>query len=187
MGVAGSGKTTLAKEIARRRSAIYLDNNHIVDPFFPHTRNSAAYSKLRPRFYRVLYKIAEENLKLENDVVLDVPHVKEMQDPQWRRFITRLANRTKSGIVVMRCTCSEAVLRSRLVHRGEPRDRWKLAHWREFLREQPLKVSVTFAHLDIDSEKSLSGNTAAAVRYLKLHQQPSRGRKLKFRIQERPR
>lgn len=172
IGVAGSGKTTLAKEILRRRSAVYLDNNYIVDAFFPHTRNGAAYMKLRPCFYRALYTIAEENLKVGNDVVLDVPHVKEIQDPKWRRFIKRLAKRAKSRIVVIRCTCSEALLRSRLVHRGEPRDRWKLAHWREFLREQPRNVPITFAHLNIDTEKNLSGNAAAVVRYLKLYDQP---------------
>ena len=108
MGVAGSGKTTLAKKILRDVRAVYLDNNQIVDAFFPHTRNGAAYAKLRPRFYRALYTIAEENLKMGNNVLLDVPHVKEMQDPKWRRFIQRLARRAKSQFVVIRCACSEA-------------------------------------------------------------------------------
>ncbi len=68
MGVAGSGKTTLAREILRRLWAVYLDNNHIVDAFFPHTRNGRAYQKLRPHFYQALYTIVEENLKRGNSV-----------------------------------------------------------------------------------------------------------------------
>jgi predicted kinase len=114
----------------------------------------------------VLYKIAGENLNVGNSVVLDVPHVKEMQDAKWRRFIKRLAARTKSQLVVIRCVCSDVVLRSRLHSRGEKRDHWKLAHWTEFLAQQPIKPPVPFAHLDIDTEKNLSANVSTAVRYI---------------------
>jgi predicted kinase len=166
MGVAGSGKTTLAKEILRRVSAVYLDNNHIVDAFFPNTRDGSRYEKLRPLFYQALYMIVEENLKVGNSVLLDAPHVKEMQDPTWRRFIKRLASRTKAKIIVIRCLCSEAVLQSRLRSRGEKRDGWKFRHWREFLSAQPIDVDIRIPHLDIDTENSLPSNTAAAIRYI---------------------
>jgi predicted kinase len=166
MGVAGSGKTTLSKEILRRVSAVYLDNNHIVDAFFPNTRNGKAYMKLRPRFYQALYAIAEENLKVGNNVLLDVPHVKEMQDPNWRAFIKRLVARTGAQLVVIRCLCSDSVLYARLRSRAEARDRWKLQRWKVFLRQQPLNARLTFPHLNIDTEKRSSENVAAAVRYI---------------------
>src|SRR5215813_4682614 len=50
MGVAGSGKTTLARRILRHISAVYLDNNHIADAFSPDRRNGSAYDRLRPGF-----------------------------------------------------------------------------------------------------------------------------------------
>jgi predicted kinase len=165
-GVAGSGKTTLSKEIVRHVGAAYLDNNHIVDAFFPNTRSGAAYAKLRPRFYRALYTIAEENLKMGNSVLLDVPHVKEMQDAKWRAFITRLAAGPKAKLVVIRCFCSDAVLRSRLKTRGETRDSWKLSHWQAFLAEQPILTLIPFPHLEIDTERNLSRNVNTAVRYI---------------------
>jgi len=165
-GVAGSGKTTLAKKVLARIWAVYLDNNHIVDAFFPHTRSARNYEKWRPRFYRALYTITEENLKAGNSVLLDVPHVKEMQDSKWRASINHLATRAKAKLVVIRCFCSDSVLHSRLDSRGEARDRWKLGHWEAFLRQQPIKVSVTFPHLDIDTEMNLSTNASAAVRYI---------------------
>jgi predicted kinase len=166
MGVAGSGKSTLSREILHRISAVYLDNNHITDAFFPSTRNGVAYEKLRPRFYRVLYAITEENLKAGNSVLLDVPHVKEVQRREWRACIRRLVARTKAKLVVIRCLCSEKVLRTRIRSRGELRDKWKLKNWKMFMSEQPIEVPVPFPHLDIHTEKSLSKNVTAAIRYI---------------------
>lgn len=173
MGVAGSGKSTLARKILRRIRAVYLDNNHIVDAFFPHSRNGPAYEKLRPRLYAALYTVAEENLRAGNSVLLDVPHVKESQDPRWRHFITNLAARTKSELVVIRCFCSEKTLHARLRSRGENRDRWKLNHWKEFLAQQPIRASLPFPHLEVDTQKNLAANLRAATRYI-LQPQPKR-------------
>jgi predicted kinase len=165
MGVAGSGKTTLARQILRRISAVYLDNNHIADAFFPRTRQGARYEKLRPYFYRVLYKIAEENLKLGESVLLDVPHIKEVQTRDWRDLIEALARRTRSRLVAIRCFCSEKTLRTRLRSRGEGRDRGKLRSWAVFLKEQPIEVAIPFPHLEINSETHLERNSDTAVRY----------------------
>ena len=169
MGVAGTGKSSLSREIVRRLGVVYLDNNHIAGAFFPNTRNGPRYERLRPGFYKALYTIAEENLKLGNSVLLDVPHVKEVQDAQWRRFIKRMAAHTKSKLIVIRCLCSQAVLQSRIRIRGEKRDRWKLAHWNKFLTQQPVKIALPFRHLDIDTELPLRTNTSAAVRYILEH------------------
>jgi predicted kinase len=166
MGVAGSGKTTLAKEILRRLWAVYLDNNHLADGFFPETRSGKAYEQFRPHVYRALYAIAEANLKVGNTVLLDVPHVKEMQDARWRRFISSLAARAKAKLIVIRCFCSEKTLQARLRSRGEKRDRWKLAHWKEFLAQQPIQLSLPLPHLDIDTEKNSAANLRAVTRYI---------------------
>jgi len=167
MGVAGSGKTTLSAEILRRICAVYLDNNQIADAFFSWTRQGPSYEKLRPGFYRALYTIAEENLKRGNSVLLDVPHVKEMQTHEWRNLIKRIVRRSGAKLAIIRCFCSESVLKQRIRLRGEKRDARKLKHWDEFLVEQPIKVTVPFAHLDVDTEKNLARNVSAAVHYIR--------------------
>jgi predicted kinase len=167
IGVAGSGKTTLARKILRHICAVYLDNNHIADAFFPHTRRGGAYERLRPGFYKVLYTIAEENLKLGNSVLLDVPHVKEVQTSEWRGLIRRLVKKARADLVVIRCFCSEQTLLRRIRSRSQARDHWKLKHWNEFLMEQPIRVWMPWRHLEIDSEKQLSANVSEAVRYIK--------------------
>jgi predicted kinase len=166
MGVAGTGKSTLSREILRRLSAVYLDNNHIADAFFPDTRNGVDYEKSRPGFYKILYTITEENLRLGNSVLLDVPHTKEVQRGEWRVFVKRLIGRTGSTMVAIRCRCSENVLRARIRSRGEQRDRWKLEHWDEFLAQQPIDIAIPFPHLDIDTEKNRLRNISTAIKYI---------------------
>jgi predicted kinase len=166
MGVAGAGKSRVASEILRRVSAVYLDNNFIADAFYPNTRNGPLYTKLRSGFYKALYTIAEENLQIGNSVVLDVPHVKEMQSSEWRDFIKGLARRSMARLIIIRCFCREETLQARLRARGEARDRWKLKHWQTFLRMQPIKAPIPFAHFNLDTEKNLSRNVDDAVRYI---------------------
>jgi predicted kinase len=167
MGVAGSGKTTLAREITRRVWTVYLDNNHMADAFFPSTRIGPKYEELRPGFYRALYAITAENLLLNNTVLLDVPHIKEVQSPTWCSFIQKLAGSNGASLIIVRCLTSAEVLRQRISTRGERRDRWKLAHWKRFLESQPINVSIPLPHLDVNTEQSLPLNITAIMRYIR--------------------
>lgn len=166
MGVAGSGKTTLSEELVQSKGYVYLDNNMIADAFFPDTRMAPEYLSLRPGIYNALYAIAVANLCLGNSVLLDVPHVIQMQQAEWRKSIRGLASRTHCVLRILRCFCSEQVLYERINRRGEARDAWKLQNWEEFLRREPLRVAIPFDHLDIDTEMPLQENVSAALRFL---------------------
>jgi len=179
MGVAGSGKTTLAKHLLHRLRAVYLDNNHIADAFFPQTRSGKSYEKLRPCFYQVLYAITEANLKAGNSVLVDAPHVKQMQERSWRTFVKQLVKRTRSCLVILRCVCPEDIVRARLEDRGEKRDRAKLSRWRSFLEREPIRAHVPFAHLDVDTTQSLSHNTVVALQYILSRSRGRAERKMK--------
>ena len=166
MGVAGSGKTTIAKGLLEEICACYLDNNFIVAAFFPNTRTDPEYVELRPRFYEILYRIAEENLRLGNSVVLDAPHIRQVQIADWRLFLERLLGRTASACALIRCYCSEDTLRDRLLRRGEQRDLWKLSNWEAFLLEQPLRVPIPLDHIEINTDEPADENVARALRYI---------------------
>jgi len=167
MGVAGTGKTTVAKALLKRICAIYLDNNFIADAFFPDTRTDTHYLQLRGKFYSVLYRITQENLQVGNTVLLDVPHVKEMVDPTWRAWLSEFAITNSAALRIIRCFTSEDVLHQRMRNRGEPRDDWKLKNWKEFLEKEPLFPPILFDHLDLDtSTGDTEVHAARAIAYL---------------------
>lgn len=151
IGVAGSGKTTIAKEVLQHIAAAYIDKDVLTDPFTPISRDSSEYLKIRPKIYQQMNNLAESNLQVGNTVVLDAPHVKEMQSKTWRTAIQKLVQRTDAKLIVVRCQCDEGVLRSRLQERGEERDKWKLENWSDFLRQEPIDLKISVPHIDIDT------------------------------------
>ncbi|MFQ5532917.1 MAG: AAA family ATPase, partial [Candidatus Methylomirabilales bacterium] len=163
MGVAGTGKSDLSKAILEQLWAVYLDNNFLADVFSPKSRTDERYLAVRENLYGALYRITEENLRIGTSVLLDAPHIKQVQDPEWRRSIQRLVDETGARLCVIRCYCREQVLRDRLEMRGEGRDRWKLENWEKFLKQEPPRAPIPFPHLELDTEDSLDANVARAV------------------------
>jgi predicted kinase len=166
MGVAGSGKSELARAILTEVSAVYLDNNFLADAFFPETRSDERYLAIRENLYDALYRITEENLRIGNSVLLDAPHIRQVRDPEWCRRVEDIAEKAGARMRAIQCSCAEPVLRRRLEARGEQRDRWKLENWQTFLEHQPPRTPIPFPHLELDTEQPLKANVAQAVLYI---------------------
>ena len=176
MGVAGSGKSELARGILKQISAVYLDNNFLADAFSPGSRSDESYLAIRENLYVALYRITRENLRIGNSVLLDAPHIRQAQNPEWCRRIQDLATEAGAWLRAIRCYCREELLRKRLEARGEERDRSKLENWHAFLAEQPPRTPIPFPHLDLDTERPRAANAARAVSYiLKGDKKASRG------------
>jgi len=166
MGVAGSGKSTLARAILERIRAVYLDNNFLADVFSPASRTDERYLAVRGKLYDALYRIMWENLRVGNSVLVDAPHIRQVQDPDWCRWIQCLAEEADASLRAIRCYCREEVLRQRLEARGERRDQWKLENWPAFLAQQPCRIPIPFPHLELDTEQPPEKNVARAVSYI---------------------
>gem|GEM_PF-1492545 len=177
MGVAGSGKSELARGILKQISAVYLDNNFLADAFSPVSRSDEGYLAIRDNLYVALYRITRENLRIGNSVLLDAPHIRQVQDPEWCRWIQDLAADAGAWLRAISCYCREQVLRERLEARGEERDRWKLENWHAFLAEQPPRTPIPFPHLDLDTEQTLKANVERAISYILKDDEKSSGGK----------
>jgi predicted kinase len=169
IGTAGSGKSTIAQQLARDYGAAYLDKDAMSARFVEAALLAAGYDpgdresnlfyreRLLPLEYDSLLDVAGANLRLGRPVVIDAPFSPYLSDPT---FITSAAERFGWPLVnveVVRVRVSEASLQRRLRERGLERDRVKLAHWDKYWAEhggQPcLWAGVRVVDLDNDADE----------------------------------
>ena len=83
--------------------------------------------------YATLLRLAGDNLRLGNDVVLDAPFVRYFPE---KDYLERAAAAhdwpADLTITVVHVTVDGDLVRERVDSRGYGRDAWKLAHWDEF-------------------------------------------------------
>lgn len=144
VGPAGSGKSTVARELARRAAAVYLDKDTLAGPLVEAAlaasgnessdRESSDFyrTQLMPAEYAGLFGAAGDNLRLGRDVVMDAPFAAYLDDPD---FFARSATHDRwpdTRAFVLRVLAPEAVVKARLVERGLARDTAKLGDWDAF-------------------------------------------------------
>lgn len=166
IGAAGSGKTTFAQHLVPKLGCVYLNTDPITDAFFPGDRDSPAYRAANPGIYRALYDIAFANLRAGNSVLIDAPHVMQIQDPQWRAWISEESNRLGARLRIIRCFSDAETLRSRLQARGEARDANKLDNWSEYIRGELTRPSIALPHIEINTRADVNRNLTVAMEYL---------------------
>ncbi|GHJ29563.1 hypothetical protein TPA0910_39960 [Streptomyces hygroscopicus subsp. sporocinereus] len=145
IGPAGSGKSHVARELARRLRAVYLDKDSLagdlVDAALELVGRRAGgreddptyIERLMPAEYKALFATAADNLRLGLPVVLDAPFAAYLGNPD---FLAASADRASwpagTPVVVVEVRASAETVRTRLTQRGLPRDRAKLADWTAF-------------------------------------------------------
>ena len=144
VGAAGSGKTTVALEIARRSGATYLDKDSLAGPLVEAAMEAQGESReeresnrfyrerVMPAEYAALFSVASDNLRLGLSVVIDAPFAAYLDQPKFFDRATQLAGWPQVTRSVLHVYASEAETRRRLRERGLPRDRAKLSSWDEF-------------------------------------------------------
>lgn len=172
VGAAGSGKSTIALEIARRTDATYLDKDSLAGPLVEaamHARGESLEEResnlfyrnqLMPAEYAGLFAVAGDNLRLGRSVVVDAPFAAYLGQSD---FFDRSAS-SADWPEVERCalvvSASETETRRRLTERGLPRDRAKLGDWPAFwARWGQIEIAwtgVRILELDNDTRSDIS-------------------------------
>ncbi len=110
-GLPGAGKTTLARELARKLNAAYVR----IDAIEQAIRNSKAFAgSVYDEGYRVGNAVAEENLFLGRNVIADAVNAVQIARDGWRA----VAARTQADIVEIEILCSDLTIHR---HRVESR------------------------------------------------------------------
>lgn len=148
VGVAGTGKTTVARKLSERMPAAFLDRDTIGGRFVEailemnglnrNDRDSDFYKRnLRDLEYDTTMDICIENLAAGQNVFMISPFTSELRNKEWLEGVLAAAGLTKRDIdikVIVVALQDSGLQRDRIVERRTERDQWKLSHWEDFER-----------------------------------------------------
>lgn len=146
VGVAGTGKTTVARVISEQVPAAFLDRDTVGGRFVEailemkgldkNDRDSQFYKEnLRDLEYDTTKDICIENLAAGQNVFMISPFTAELKNKQWIEEVISQAGLTRDqvDVKVIVVTLSDMSLQhDRIVSRQTERDRWKLDNWDQF-------------------------------------------------------
>jgi predicted kinase len=100
-GLPGSGKTTIARELARQIGAVHVR----IDSIEQAIRDSGALSQaVNDAGYRVGYAVAEDNLRIGRTVIADSVNPLAVTRDAW----VAVASRARVNAIEIEVTCSDA-------------------------------------------------------------------------------
>jgi predicted kinase len=171
-GGAGAGKSGLSAQLVRAVSnSVLLDKDRLyskwVDELLaasghPADRDCSFYwERIRPLEYASLERMAFDHLRLGKAAVVDAPLRPELDNPNWVGRMHASCGEIGAKLISVWIEISPESARSRMERRAEPRDRWKLENWTEFIRRQPYTVPCA-AELILPNETMEQRDSAVA-------------------------
>jgi|SRR5215472_2996280 len=145
-GLPATGKTTIARELARQIGAVYVR----IDSIEQALRDSGALrNSVDDTGYRVGYSIAEDNLGLGQTVIADSVNPLQLTRDAW----LGVADRAGASVIEVEITCSDPQLhRLRAETRPAEAAGLRLPTWQEIVARD--YDSWARAHLTIDTAGS---------------------------------
>jgi len=143
IGIAGAGKSTIARQLAAGLRGVYLDKDTVAGSFTGLILESAGHDRgdrdsdfyrnvVMPLEYETLLSLGEDNMRLGHPVIFDAPFGAYFSDKEYIRRRAREKSWPAVRRIVLRVQVDKQRNRQQLSQRTSPRDAWKLEHWDEF-------------------------------------------------------
>jgi predicted kinase len=172
-GLPGTGKSSLARALAREMRAVYLDKDTIKDCAMrligemklpEEIQIAAALSRLAGSLsYELLVDQARDNLTLGNTVVVDSPAAYQ----SFRDRIKLVTRATRANLRLIECICTdERLLRQRIEHRGQDLPEYRTRDWQTYQQDRNRFERLNDQRLIVDTAESQAVNLRKIRAYL---------------------
>ncbi len=154
-GHVGSGKTYLAKKLAKKINCFRIDKDVIDDSFTTSRLSNLYQSVARPYIHKIMYNLAESNLSDNSSVIIDAPFInaeKYLNNPAWLKLIKKIAKQHKATIKLIWCEADYLTRRQRIIKRNHQRDKERKAQLKKYIGPG-LKLTIPFKHITFNSTK----------------------------------
>lgn len=165
-GLPGTGKSTLARTVARELRAVYLDKDTIKDCAIAVARElkiAPGPDLAGPLSYELLVAVARDNLTLGLSVVLDSP----AGFRQFREKVGALAKARTASLMIIECICTdEALLRQRVEGRGREAPPYRARDWADYQSNRTRFEGLTERRLVVDTAELPATNLRKVLAYI---------------------
>ncbi|MGC8781504.1 MAG: AAA family ATPase [Anaerolineae bacterium] len=167
-GLPGTGKTTLARALARDLHAVYLDKDTIKNCALrlgAEMKLDQAARLAGALSYELLVDLARDNLSLGLPVVIDSPAAYQL----FRDRVKALARALKADLKLIECICTdERLLRERVEGRARELPPYQTTDWETFQRDRGRFERITDPRLIVDTAETEAVNLRKIRAYLGL-------------------
>lgn len=165
-GCAGSGKTTIGKELAKQLGYAFIDKDTVVNEFTDFalikfessiSRESDFYkNELRPIEYKTTFDVCKEILDCNCGVVLVIPFIAQIQDySKWLEIKNASNIDAKVKFIWIKHNINNE--RQHIIKRNEVRDKYKLEHWDEYAKSiENIRPSLEYNAYEYSNIKHVS-------------------------------
>jgi len=158
-GLPGTGKTTLAREVAKNIPAVHISSDAIRMMLL----SKRTYSeKEKEGVYEVMFNKAEELLTAGRSVVLDATFYKK----SLREKARAIAEKTKSKFFLVECTTPEGLLRERMVARKKSESESE-ADFEVYKKIKKIFEPIKDKHLIVDTSQPIGRQVGLVMNYLR--------------------